>query len=273
MKNIQKIKNNYKSIVSKKYYNKKFHQLNKEEQKYCSYVAEVKAYIYSIIPEDFRKLTIFDFGGHSKDEKKLISDEIALKAKNIICKYCWGKEWSEIKKEYPIDSKIKLFLKDNSVMPDRFINGNNVVIFGLSDGNPIGRTFVASLIMKEAIKIRIKNKCRNQTYDWVDFAILKKSILDDSLDLAEYRSCDWLVIDNITKSDFVSLKQRSFMSNLIDPFFLGRFSDNLPTILVFKFDITNEIINIEELLGVGVARIVNSKRTFRIPLGERMIKK
>lgn len=272
MKNIQQIKNNYKEKVSKQYYNKNFKQLSRDEKRYCSHIAEIKSYIYAIIPDDFRIFSIFDFAGRSNDDKKLIPDEIALNAKNIICQYCWGKKWEDIKSQYNNDEKIKQFLKDNSIMSSRFSNGNNMVIFGKSEGNPIGRTFVASIIMKEAIKTRIKSNQRNQTYDWVDFPILKKAIIDDTLDLAEYRSCDWLVIDNITKTEFVSLKQRSFISGLIDPFFLGRFIDKLPTILVFKFDINSKVINLEELMGIGVSKMVNNKRTFKISLEEEITK-
>lgn len=268
MKNIQQIKNNYQEKISQQYYNKSFEKLHKDERRYCSYVAEIKSYIYIIIPDDFRKFTIFDFVGRSVNDQKLISDEVALSAKNIICQYCWGQTWEKIKFQYNNDDDIKKFLKNNSIMSNRFNNGNNIAIFGESEGNPIGRTLVASIIMKEVIKTRIKSNQRNHTYDWVDFAILKKSIMDDNIDMAEYRSCDWLVIDNITKSDFISLKQRSFISSLIDPFFLGRFFDKLPTFLVFKFDINSKVINLEELMGVGVSKMVNNKRTFKISLEE-----
>jgi hypothetical protein len=64
------------------------------------------------------------------------------------------------------------------------------------------------------------------------------------------------------------MKQKSYFSELITPFFIDRFNSKLPTILVFKFDIRLPSICIEDLFGPGLASIVNSSSTFKIPLSE-----
>jgi len=270
MKNIESIKKKYLKLFANKHYNKSFNDLDDKEYYSCSYLAEVWAYIHSIVPEEHGKYRIFDFDGNKIDEEtnekqNLLSSTVALKVKNEICKYCWNTEWEEINKfNHDDEYNISNFLRKKSVMMDRRRQGNNIVIFGTSS-KPIGRTMIASIIMKEAIKLRLTHKMRSHTYDWIDFSMLVSEIKKDSFDLADFRSCDWLVVDNIIKKDRSS-KQNTFISDYVDPFFLFRFNNKLPTILVFKFDIMDETYSLENTFGVGINKIVNSKRTFKISL-------
>jgi hypothetical protein len=119
--------------------------------------------------------------------------------------------------------------------------------------------------MKEAIKLRVTHGTRKHTYDWIDFNTLINAARQDSFDLADYRSCDFLVVDNIINTTR-TVKQNTFIVDTIDPFFLGRFYNKLPTILVFKFNIDNPTVSIENKFGVGVNKIVESNRTCKIPL-------
>jgi len=175
-------------------------------------------------------------------------------------------DWKVIKeKQTNLDKKSTMkFLRENSVMDRRLKNGNNVVIYGQKN-QPIGRTMIASIIMKEAIKLRVTRNTRRHTYDWIDFNTLMSAVDKDSFDLADYRSCDWLVVDNIM-SKYRSAKQTTLLIDLVDPFFIDRFDNRLPTILVFKFDITNPAMMIEKRFGVGIKRIIESNRTCKIPL-------
>lgn len=274
MRNIEKIKSGYTRLFSKEYYNKDDISLLTEiELSVCSSLAEFWAYVYSVVPEEHGQFTIFDFIGYTfdkitKDRKVVIPPKVALYAKNEICKYCWGMGWKAIKdKKEKMDQKSMMkFLREHSVMERRLKSGNNVVIYGVSD-QPIGRTMVASVIMKEAIRLRVTHHKRKHKYDWIDFNTLVDAVQKDSFDLADYRSCDFLVVDNIIKK-YRSVKQNTFIVDTIDPFFIGRFTNKLPTILVFKFDISNPAATIEQDFGIGINRIITSNRTCKIPLSD-----
>jgi hypothetical protein len=264
MKNIELVKNKYIKVFAKKYYNKDIENLSRKNFYRCSLIAEIWAYIYHVIPEGYRKYSIFDFDGryidkHNSSKNNVIPVDIVLKVKDKICKYCWDKKWDHIKND-----KDMSFLRSKSVMLDRYDNGNNIVIYGTSD-RPIGRTMIASIIMKEAIKLRAIRNARGQTYDWVDFPILFDTICKDDMELSNYASCDWLVVDNVIKK-FRSHKQTTLMIDKIDPFFINRFKNKRATILVFKFDIRDSSLDIENMFGTGISKIINSNRSIRIPL-------
>ena len=272
MKNIEKTKLGYIKLFAQELYSKaSISNLTDMEASVCSSLAEMWAYIYSVVPEDHSHFTIFDFMGYTLDKitqerNAVMPASVALHAKNEICKYCWGMEWHTIKAhKAKMDKKTMMkFLRGHSKLDRRWKSGNNVAIYG-SSSQPIGRTMVASIIMKEAIKLRATQGTRKHTYDWIDFNTLLSAAKKDSFDLADYRSCDFLVVDNIT-STIRTVKQTTFIVDTIDPFFLGRFYNNLPTILVFKFNIDNPTESIENKFGVGINKIVESKRTCRIPL-------
>ena len=274
MKNIEKTKLGYTRLFAQELYSKdSISKLTEVESSICSSIAEMWAYIYSVVPEEHSHFTIFDFMGQTldkitKEKKAVMPGKVALHAKNEICKYCWGMEWKAIKaKKEKIDQKsIMKFLREHSKLNRRLKSGNNVAIYG-SSSQPIGRTMVASIIMKEAIKLRVTHGARKHTYDWIDFNTLINAARQDSFDLADYRSCDFLVVDNITNTAR-TVKQNTFIVDTIDPFFLGRFYNKLPTILVFKFDIDNPTVSISNKFGAGVNKIVESNRTCKIPLSD-----
>lgn len=273
MEDIGKIKKKYIRVISNKFYSKKIDELTESELHKCSLVSEMLAYVYSVIPEGFGKYSIFDFNGfviNKSDDAKIdtLPPSVSLLAKEKICKFCWGKSWEEINKKHDEDSNIEIFLRKSSIMMKRVEAGSNVVIFGNSD-KPIGRTMIASIIMKEAIRQRVTRLARWQAYDWIDFAKLFSIIGKDSIELADYRSCDWLVVDNIIRK-IRSPAQRTLLIDLIDPFFIDRYNNKLPTILVFKFDIRDKSLDMEKLFGIGISKIIDSKRTFKIPLCEEI---
>ncbi len=264
----------YTRLFAKQYYDKEdIFELSEAESNICESLAELWAYILSVVPEEHSQYTIFDFVGdifdkNTKQKKTVVSPEIVINAKNSICQYCWGLEWGVVKeqKEKLSYKEIMKFLRNRSIVHKRMDRGENIVIYGESSA-PIGRTMLSSIVMKEIIKLRVTRKLRIHTYDWIDFNTLIDASVKDSLDLADYRSCDFLVIDNIIDC-YRTVKQNTFITDHIDSFFIGRFEDKLPVILVFKFDIDNPNTSIENMLGVGVSRIVNSSRTFKIPLSE-----
>ena len=278
MKNIENLKKKYIEIFSNKYHNKSSLELSEDLLYKCSILAEIWAYIISVLPNeenDIFKYTIFDFDGYiynkkTGERKLVIPENITINAKNIVCKYCWGKTWDEIRKHFNSnEDKIRVFLKSHSVMMNRSENGNNVVIFGESD-IPIGKTMISSIIMKEAIKLRIKKEGRGQTYGWVDFSKLKYGITKENNEAAEYRSCDWLVVDNIPQLEY-SIQQKAYILDVLNSFFIDRLNSKLPTVMVFKFDIRQKSFNIEKEMGIGISKLVNNNRTYLIPLCQEFL--
>lgn len=279
MKNIENLKKEYIEIFSNKYHNKSSLELSEDLLCKYSILAEIWAYIISILPlneeNDIFKYTIFDFDGYiynkkTGERKLVIPENIAVNAKNIICKYCWGKTWDEIIKHFSNnEKKIRIFLKSHSVMMNRLKNGNNIVIFGESD-IPVGKTMISSIIMKEAIKLRIKKEGRCQTYGWVDFSKLKYEIKKETNEVANYKSCEWLVVDNIPQLEY-SIQQKAYIIDIFNSFFIDRFNNKLPTILIFKFDIRQKSFNIENEMGIGISKLVNNNRTYLVPLCEEFL--
>ncbi|MCD6435254.1 MAG: hypothetical protein J7L15_02520 [Clostridiales bacterium] len=272
MINIQFIKKKKEQEFALKYYGKDFGVLSGEESALCSYAAETFSYIDIVIPEGFRKLTISNFQGSHIDSKRqekidLLPSNVVVRARNLIAKYCWGHSWDDICERYPLVKDREVYLNTSSAMSIRLKNKNDVIIYGQSGRNPIGRTFCASLIMREAIKLRMKNNgYRHGSYDWVDFAVMIDDLKYEREECVDYRSVEWLVIDNITESPFRTDNMQNFMCNILNPFLLGRQNRGLVTILVFKFNILKGSFDIENFMGVGAYKIFKSKKTLKISL-------
>lgn len=271
MRNIQDLKEKKQEEFALKYFKKKFDELEEREARFCSYAAEARAYAEVVIPTQYNHFTIFDFTGRSSDlTSRLIPSAIAFKAKDSICKYCWDLSWKEIQKKGKTELQQRNFLRSHSVMKEKLEKGVNIAIFGDSSGFPIGRTMVASIIMSQAIKLRMSIGMKGQTYDWIDFVILKDALVKN-LDIAtDWKNCDWLVVDNVYHNIKSSDQQTAFISEIITPFFVYRFVNKLPTILVFQYDLRDPCYDEEKDLGAGIAKILGSKETFKIPLSEKI---
>jgi hypothetical protein len=237
----------------------------------CRLAAELKAYRCAILPKGFDKFSIFDYSGLTeKDEANLKEEEkeerraIASRAKEIICKYCWASSFENMQ-----DARIQKdgSIESLSVMDKRHVVGNCVVIYGASQ-KPMGRTMLASIIMREAINRRFySNANALQTYDWVEFSTLRDyASIKDTKELMEYQTCDWLVVDNILSQVHTTGRQQQYVSSVLDPFFIYRIENKLPTIVVFKFNIKDQHINLQNFYGIGIDRIVNDEDTFIVPL-------
>lgn len=284
MKKVDKLIQSYKTVHAKRFLNKKVEDLTEAEFVEVKKIAEMSAYIDGVIPDGFGDYTIFDFNGQAinkKDNSKTstISPKVALRAKNAICKYCWGLTWKEISNKRKENEKAaKKYLREHSVMMQRYQNRNNIVIYGESK-RPIGRTMLASIVMKEAFRLRITHNTIGHSYDWVDFSklfraietsVLKSKNNEESDELIDYKTCNWLVVDNIQKK-LRSEKQTTLYSDLLDSFFLSRYESDQPIILVFKFDIRDKHFDFERAYGTGLSKIIESDRTFKIPLSENLL--
>ena len=272
MKNIEPLKKKYTDLLSQKY---------KESPQKLSgdslhMMAEIMAYREATLPEEVRRCAIWDFDGSVTDGENrhsVMSDDVALMAKDRICQYCWGKTWQDVNNHFKGNRKqIEKFFKSGSIMEKRHEAGHNLMIFGESS-QPIGRTMVASIVMKEAIQIRCKSGQRGQTYEWIDYAVLKSKLTQyndgpPSPEIADWRSCNWLVVDNIQWRSSPTIKSKEFVLDKVDPFFIGRLNDNLPTIFVFKFDIRKQSFNIEKEMGTGMSKVALSRKTLKVPLSK-----
>jgi len=262
MKDIINIKQELERYMSKKYCNvDDISKCPKGDKCTCKIAAETQAYLRCVIPHPYYKFTIHDFDGLSLDNNLLIDAGVALEAKKKVVDYCWT--GIDILKIQETPSTV---LDSHSCISKRRLTGSNVVIFDDSSLNqksgksPKGKTLIASLIMKEAIKSRLSGDdsfC--QTYDWIEYPILENKVLKkDDVSVSELCSSDWLVVDDITYTD------QRWRKQALDAFFLERLNDGLPTILVIRFDITK--FNSEDALGVAITKIIRDPKTFIISL-------
>jgi len=231
----------------------------------CKIAAELKAYMYSVIGSPYYQYTIWDFDGRYGD-KQLIKPEHVASAKKKVLEYCWdGVSLDDLASHQ--HKKSELQLDSKSIIHKRGNSGTNVVIYA-PHGTQVGRTFTAALIMREAIKQRIHLEHETDTYRWVDYSqlcyILKN--WDKEAEANDLVTANWLVVDNI-KRDGGSKNAEVYVSSIIDPFFIERAKDGLPTIFVFKFDINEENIRWEDRFGNAISNIVQRDKTFKIGLG------
>jgi hypothetical protein len=233
----------------------------------CSIAAETCAYLRTVIPEPYYRYSIFDFDGQSdNDNEELIDSKTALAAKEKILEYCW--------EGVSLESLVKISpeqLDKHSIIKRRRVNGNNVVIHANSYSytekkhmtRQKGKTFCASIIMKEAIKSRTFGGVDYvQMFDWIEYPILENLIRQKEEGiLADIRSADWLVVDDIPNSN------RTYSKQIVESFFLERLSDGLPTIFVFRFDV--ERVSGDDVLGIAITKILSDSKTCIISLSHK----
>jgi hypothetical protein len=250
----------------------------------CRTASEMWGFIHTVIPRDCQRLSLKDFTGESPRGGRL-PENVVVKARNQIMKYCWdlvpknGVEFDLIDFDSPE-------MLQRSVIDKRRENGNCLVIHcdslqAKKEVTPrtakkgelpvvrklqTGKTLLASIVMKEVIRRRVFAGHRADTYDWVSFPTLRAHVSErNTEEVADYKMADWLVVDGITKLNVASEKAMHYQLDRLDALFSQRADDGLPTILVFQFDL-DMCVNLEEEIGVGMARIVNDKSTCVISL-------
>jgi len=266
MKDITKTINLLEHRYAKKYCNIDSVALCQKEHCTCKVRAEIKSYITSIIPDGYEKYSISDFTGKNESGEKLIPNDILFKAREQLIKYCWkGLTFNDIRGQ-DLDAL--------NILDQRKLEGKNVVIY--SDANDVeefsgkksfGKTFIASLIMKEVIKRRAFPGNNINTYEWTPFSYLVRILKEDGMEASGLKGADWLVIDDISRSKG-SREQNKFVSSIIEPLFIERVQDKKPTIFVFRFNVEKDKRYIEEEFGAALARIVSDPKTHKIGLSE-----
>ena len=269
----------YKELFEKKFAKRFCHvdstMMCPNEHCTCKIAAEIKAYIYTIIPAPYYQFDIDDFTGKS-DKQELLDSEVAITAKSKLVKYCWNMNLEDFN---VLDEQEKT---NRSAMDYRRKQGHNIVIYADSEKrmspsfgknqeateSRCGKTMIASLVMQEAIKRRIFPGNHVQTYDWLEFSILCNELKSNSFGLNYAKFADWLVVDDIRGINNTR-SMDSFLASLLDPFFFERLQEKLPTIFVFRFDIGNLPSSIEDKFGIAISQIINDPNTIKISLCEK----
>jgi hypothetical protein len=260
-------------------------KLCKHDKKYgdllcnvCLRGAVISAYIQAVIPEDHRSLTIDDFRGEVVTDGrsvKVLSDEVQQRAKEQVLRYCW--RGVELGESYDFVDWFK-----RSQMERRLQDGTNVVIHGegvqmqrgRAQHKQLGKTLLASIIIKEAIHLKFRDGHVGDTYEWVDFSLMCKRLMgqaegersyNDEID--NWEEADWLVVDSMTFGDKTT-NARSFRANVLDRIFVERRDRKLPNILVFQDDL-DKCDDPKGEFGPALSDIIHSKKTLKICLSER----
>jgi len=276
MKDIKKIYYNllsYKQNSCTNYSNK---ICNKEICE-CKIYSEIWAYIAVTIPESYHNSTLQDFTG-MYDGNSVLSKNVVKKAREKIIKYCWKD--IKVGEDYEHQQWF-----DRSIIDNRFKTGTSLVIYGDSWTNNlsivsqkftkkrVGKTLIASIVMKEAIMQRIKPSRSADSYAWCDYSLFINRLMSNANDnkfedeIYNYLEAEWLVIDNIENvKNGENAKQ--FRNSVLDQFFYERLEKNLPTIFVFQENISN-IINLKEEYGRAIYDIINNHKTHHIDLIEK----
>jgi len=263
MKNISDNKTKLHILYAKKHCNI-FPNQCKKKHCVCSIAAELKAYIDAIIPYPYNNYTIHDFNGKVVGKNSKIPDYIFKKAKNKLLQYCW----KDLSLE-EVENKSLQEINKKSIIQTRYKQCKNLVIYSDDvqiSGEQSGKTMIAGLVLKEAIKSRIDSAFNFQTYDWIQYSTLKDKLVNDPDSLSNTKLADWLVVDDITNDTLASKNQKLFLSSKLDPFFNERIESNLPTIFVFRFDIKVNLSLFEEAFGVSMSKMAMNQFTHKIDL-------
>lgn len=196
-----------------------------------------------------------------------MDSHVALNAKKKVVEFCWGLP--------SIIQKLSLMKMDDlnsrSIMAKRIEAGCNVVIHGEprrtvveGDGpikeiviKPMGRTFIASILTKEALRLTCKKKHRLMSVEWVEFNTLMQMIKDNAVEATHYEFADWLVVDNISDSLFgMSAAARSFIVPQLDAFFDSRLKGRRSTVLSLRFNLDKNKRQIESYLGTSLIDMI-----------------
>lgn len=236
----------------------------------CYKTAEILANIRSIIPEEYRNANIFSYTGKVQD-KRIIDVREAHRIRQELWSYMY-------EGTFPLDkqdmSRSELNLA--SVLDERFKKGTSLIIHGdqksIEDNaqvgfsnfkvkrEPKGKTLLASCVMIDAIWRRMSSRNIARTYDWISFLRLRQGLKRYDSYVHDALDADWLVIDDICKIEKGNAS--SWTKETVDDFIVSRSAEGKPTILVFDFDVTK--VSLSEVMGTGIAKIVESQNTYKI---------
>lgn len=249
----------------------------------CVAPAEVWAFTEHLVPRSCFSKHLDSFVGvvPGEEDGQVLSPAVVAEAKRVLVEYCWG----NVKYDASTDFQSPQMLQ-RSVLDRRRNDGTSLIIHGNSQrgmttkspkGIPlpqvqkksVGRTLLASIVMKEVIRRRSFPGHVADSYEWVSFPALKSRVTDrDHSAITDYQTADWLVVDGIHPLERVSDNMRGYQLEKLNAVFVDRIENRLPTILVFQFDITADLRagTLHEKVGLGMSQIVEDDTTFKINL-------
>lgn len=254
----------------------------------CVSPAEVAALTRTLLPQSCFLKHLEDFSGDVPGEGSVLPPAIVKTARDSVIEYCWGKG------PFAPDTNFNsIELLKRSVLSYRRREGHSLIIHGDSyhrttrqetfqnrgmshdvkvpvvKKKATGKTLLASIVLKEVIRQRLFPGHLGDSYEWISFPSLKSKVMErENASIIDYQTCDWLVVDRIQPIDRVSENMRGYQLERLDTVFVDRIENNLPTILVFQFDITKDLEadTLQEKLGLGVSMIAEKDTTFNICL-------
>lgn len=235
----------------------------------CYKTAEILANIRAIVPEEYRSANVFSYTG-KVGNKRIIEVREAHRIRSQLWSYLY-------KGDCPIEKQAmaRAELNAMSVLDERFKRGTSLVIHGeqksFEDGKdgystfkikrePKGKTLLASCVMIDAIWRRISANNIARTYDWISFLQLRQGLKKNEPYIQDVQDSDWLVVDDICKIDKGNAS--SWTKETVDDFIVSRAAEGKPTVMVFDFDVT--AVSLSEVMGTGIAKIVESSKTYKI---------
>lgn len=263
----------------------------------CEYGADMIKKKYEILGE-YAKYTMDDFKGRAKDHGKRQGAKLKppslTKAKKSLVDFCFKGIENINSDENPYGPS----WWRHSIMQERRESGDNVVIFGRDSGtkqlNPYtksrsqsmlrrqGRTMAGTLILSQAIEMRKLPKYTSETYEWVEYDLLSQTLMTAAspraiesevercqMKAVDWRNTDWLMIDGINLGSEVD-RGRQFRASVLNSFFQQRKALDLPSILVFQFDVdSTDLEDFEDHFGSTLTKIAYSNETHRIVLDSK----
>jgi DNA replication protein DnaC len=213
----------------------------------CRALAEVLGYHSAFIPSKYANLEISDFTG-KVGGKRVASAESVASATASFMSFCFDDP------KVPKNSA-RSKLNSMSVMDARFSSGCSVFIYGDApkssakpDSGATGKSFLAALILKEAIWRRMFKGNEALSYRFASIHDLIGEVYDKNQSDSSWLT-DWLVIDDI------STGVGRGMDSVLDQIISRRRTLNLPTILVLEFDASSIDIKLSDIIGHMAAKL------------------
>lgn len=200
----------------------------------CSAIAEINGYCSKTLPAGFDSADISNFNGFANG-CRVLSDQVVKRVISKIGDYCFG----EIGSQIPSRTELNKI----SRMDVRFDEGHNLVIHGSGGTSahkgskiPLGKTFIASIVMREAIWRRMFASNKAFSYSFTSSEMFIESVFSSkrAKETPPAKTVDWLCIDDVYAG-------RSHLPSVLDEIISYRMSVKLPTILVLQFDAAQSV--------------------------------
>lgn len=251
-----------------------------KERCHCLLWSEVWAYVDSVIPDEYKHFTIEDFTGRIRDsEDQLLPLKLVQAARASIVKYAWEGQ--------PANGSYDEMWITKCSLSKRRDEGSSLIIYGdpwkrevKNDGQmrafrkPLGRTMLASIVMKEAIFQRFLVGHSADSYAWVHFQTLCHRLMDKANgnsshddELRTYEEADWLCVDGIQMMQSTDA-MKGFKASVLEKLFGERAENKLPNILVFQDDIS-KFDDLQTDFGPSINAIISSRKTHRVVLDRK----